>query len=277
MELTKYIARNCIIPSLNARTKADALKELAHLLFDKRKMPEVGNAVDQIFAREITESTGIGQGLAVPHARVTGIKQLACAVGRVPKGLDFMAIDRKPVYIIFLICYPPAEQTIYLNFLATVVKLTRSKECQKALFEAESSDEIFDTLEQYSMQLVEQQEEHKAGSATAGEPIPKNADAHQNLGRLARLQMYQEMLDGTRTGKTELKQRIETIRTLIEPRILKHFDRLAASRPPALVAVEGDTCQGCFMKLPSKFVQQVRQDTGHIHTCSNCSRFIYVV
>jgi predicted nucleic acid-binding Zn-ribbon protein len=50
-----------------------------------------------------------------------------------------------------------------------------------------------------------------------------------------------------------------------------------ASRAPALVAVEGDTCQGCFMKLPSKVAQQVRQDTDHIHTCSNCSRYIYVV
>ena len=71
--------------------------------------------------------------------------------------------------------------------------------------------------------------------------------------------------------------RIENIRALVKPRVLHHYDRLMKSRAPALVPVEGDTCQGCFMKLPSKFVQEVRLDTGHIHTCMNCRRFIYVV
>lgn len=115
MVLTKYITKACIVPQMQAKTKADALKELTHLLFEKKKMQEVGPALDQIMAREITESTGIGRGIAVPHARVTGMKTLACALGRVPEGLDFMAIDRKPVHLIFLICYPPAEQTTYLT------------------------------------------------------------------------------------------------------------------------------------------------------------------
>ena len=74
-----------------------------------------------------------------------------------------------------------------------------------------------------------------------------------------------------------MKAKIEGVRSLVEPRILKHYDRLTPSRAPALVPVEGDTCQGCFIKLPSKFVQQVRQDVEHIHTCTNCSRYIYVV
>ena len=102
-------------------------------------------------------------------------------------------------------------------------------------------------------------------------------DAHADLILLARMQLYQEMLDGARSGKTEIRQRIEKIRSLVDPRLLKHYDRLMRGQPPALVPVEGDTCQGCFMKLPSKFAQQVRQDAAHIHTCSNCSRFIYVL
>ncbi len=89
--------------------------------------------------------------------------------------------------------------------------------------------------------------------------------------------MLRKMLKETKSGKAELRQRVEKIRSLVDPRILRHYDRLMKGQPPALVPVEGDTCQGCFMRLPSKFAQQVRQDSGHIHTCNNCSRFIYVL
>ena len=94
---------------------------------------------------------------------------------------------------------------------------------------------------------------------------------------LARLQLQQEMLISAKSGKNRIKSRIEDIRAVVEPRILRHYDKLTAARAPGLVPVEGDTCQGCFIRLPSKFVQQVRQDGEHIHTCINCSRYIYVV
>ena len=276
MILTKYIQKSCILPAMTATSKADALKELTHMLFDKRKFDGVGPALDQILARETTESTGIGRGIAVPHARVTGMKQLACAVGRIPTGLDFKAVDRLPVQIIFLICYPPSEQTSYLNFVATVAKLLSDKTQLKSMLDAQSSDDMFDLLEAASSTFTETHEQN-VKKMKADPAIKKTPDGHADLMLLARLQLCQEMLVNTRTGKAEVKERIDNIRSLVEPRILNHYDKLAKSRPPALVPVEGDTCQGCFMRLPSKFVQQVRQDPAHIHTCLNCARFIYVV
>ncbi len=275
MVITKFIAKSCILPELVARNKSDALKELTHLLFDKKKMTSVGPALDQIMAREVTESTGIGRGIAVPHARVPGMKALACAVGRVPDGMDFMAVDRKPVHLIFLICYPPTQQTTYLNFVATVAKLLSDPERLGSMMKAEEADDMFDILEASSVTFAEQTE--TASKVPADPDIKKVSDAHADLILLARLQLHQEMLDAAKTGKTEIKQRIDNIRAMVDGRLLAHYDRLMKGRPPALVPVEGDTCQGCFMKLPSKFVQQVRQDTNHIHTCNNCSRYIYVV
>lgn len=276
MILTKYITKACILPTMSSSSKADALKELTHLLFDKRKFDGVGAALDQILARETTESTGIGRGIAVPHARVTGMKQLACAVGRIPGGLDFKAVDRKPVQIIFLICYPPSEQTSYLNFVATVAKLLSDKSQLQAMLDAKSADEMFDQLEAASSKFTETHLQ-SVKKLKADPAIKKTPDGHADLMLLARLQLCQEMLQTARTGKAEVKDRIDNIRGLVEPRILNHYDKLTKSRPPALVPVEGDTCQGCFMRLPSKFVQQVRQDPAHIHTCLNCARFIYVV
>lgn len=276
MNLTKYITKTCVVTDLAASTKADALKELTHLLFEKRRLKDVGPALDQIMAREVTESTGIGNGVAVPHARVAGLKSLVCAVGRKPGGLDFMAVDRKPVHLVFLICYPPNEQTTYLNFVATVAKLLGDDEHRNAMMSTESADEMFTILEGASQTFTDQHE--KPGETVAADPDLEHVqDTHADMILLARLQLCGEMLATARSGKKDITDRIENIRSLVDPRILKHYDRLAKGRPPALVPVEGDTCQGCFMKLASKFVQEVRLDPDHIHMCTNCSRFIYVV
>ncbi|HPO16957.1 MAG TPA: PTS sugar transporter subunit IIA [Candidatus Hydrogenedentes bacterium] len=276
MLLTKYIAENCIVSELASITKADAIKELTHLLFEKKKLQDVGTALDQVMARETVDSTGIGNGIAVPHARVSGLKSLMCAVGRHKAGIDFMSVDKKPVHLIFLVCYPPTQQTTYLNFVATIAKLLRSEENVKAMLRAPAEKDMFAVLEQISESFVSPEESYGKQMKTAPDLL-KTKDAHADLILLARLQLCQEMYDTAKSGKKQLKQRIDNIRGLIEPRLLKHYDRLMKARPPALVPIEGDTCQGCFMKLPSQFAQKVRQDTEHIHTCNNCSRFIYVL
>lgn len=276
MLLTKYIAEDCIVTDVKAKTKADVLKELTNLLFESKKMKNMGPALDQIMAREATESTGIGHGIAVPHARVSGLKSLTCAVGRITGGLEFTAVDKHPVHLIFLICYPPTQQTTYLNFIATISKLLREEEHMKALLEADTGEQMFQVLEKLSESLVKQEEKYE-GQVKADPDVMTAQDAHADLVLLARLQLCQEMYETARTGKKQIKQRIENIRSMVDPRIMKHYDRLTKGRAPALVPVEGDTCQGCFMKLPSQYAQRVRQDTDHIHTCNNCSRFIYIV
>lgn len=276
MMLSKFIADNCVVPNLQANNKPDALKELTHLLFDRKKLKNVGPALDQVMARETTESTGIGHGIAVPHARVSGLKNLICSVGRIPEGLEFNAVDKRPVHLIFLICYPPTQQTTYLNFVATLAKMLRDESNRKAILAAQDGDEMFRIIENMSESLVEP-EDAFAKELKASPDLLKTKDAHADLILLARLQLCQEMYETARTGKKQIKERIENIRSLVDPRILKHYDRLMKGRPPAVVPVEGDTCQGCFMKMPSQLAQKVRQDSDHIHTCNNCSRFIYML
>ncbi len=275
MDLTKFISSNCIVPSLLAANKPEALKELTHFLFKQKKLDGVSTALDQIMARETTESTGIGHGIAVPHARISGLKTLVCAVGRVNGGVEFMAVDKEPVHLIFLICYPPMQQTTYLNFIATVAKLLRNKDNMEAIMAAEAEEEIFEILEKVSVAFEQPEEVYK--KVKQDPELGQTKDAHADLILLARLQLCQEMYDSARTGRKAIKKRMENIRSLVDPRILRQFDRLMKRLAPALVPVEGDTCQGCFMKLPSKFAQQVRADQDHIHACPNCSRFIYIV
>lgn len=277
MIMTEFIGVDCILPDMTGKSKSEALKDLTHLLFENKKLKGVDAALDQIMARESTESTGIGHGIAVPHARVSGLKTLHCAVGRFTEGLDFTAIDRKPVHLVFLICYPPTQQTTYLNFVATIAKLLRDDEHLKAMLHAKDAKEFLAVLKDLSSPLEAPEKYYASKKVKANPELLAARDAHADLILLARLQLCYEIYETARTGKRQIKERITNIRSLIDERLMRHFDRLMKSRPPALVPVEADTCQGCFMKLPSQFAQQVREDSKVIHTCRNCSRFIYIV
>jgi mannitol/fructose-specific phosphotransferase system IIA component (Ntr-type) len=276
MLLTRFISKNCIADALKAKTKATALKELTELLLREGKIDEAGPVLEQIVLRESTESTGIGRGLAIPHARVAGLENLVCAVGRCPEGLDFKALDRRPVHLIFLICYPPSQQTTYINFLATLASLLRDEDRMQAVLHADTADEIFEILEQISEALLKL--EDRWPKETEVHPkLPKTKASHADLILLARLELCTEIVESGGPDSDEISRRIENIRALVDARILQHYDQLKKQGGPALVAVEADTCQGCFRQLPSQLAQLARSAREEIHTCSYCSRFIYCV
>jgi mannitol/fructose-specific phosphotransferase system IIA component (Ntr-type) len=277
MLLTKFIAESCIEPDLEADNKADALRALTELLFRSRRLKGRAAAVEQIMAREAIESTGIGCGIAVPHARVAGLKDLVCAVGRVTEGLEFNSVDKKPVYLIFLIFYPPAQQTTYLNFVASVARLLRETPPLQAILNAGSATEIFEVLQKLSEALVKPEEQLSPEKVGAESQTESATGIASDLILLARLDLCAEMLESARSGKREIEQRIENISTLLAPDILEHYRRLKKGRRSPLVAVEGGVCQGCLTQLPTELAQRVYRARGRLHRCRKCNRFIYAV
>jgi mannitol/fructose-specific phosphotransferase system IIA component (Ntr-type) len=276
MLLTKFISKGCVAPELEATSKAAALEELTGLLFRRRRLRGVDAALEQIMSREAIESTGIGHGIAVPHARVAGLKDLVCAVGRASEGLDFMAVDREPVHLIFLICYPPSHQTTYLNFIATVAKLLREQDSLQAILEARSAEDIFEVLEELSATLVKP-EERFAQEKTEQREAEEGKGTHLELVLMARLELCTEMLESARAGKDQIKRRIKNISALLDPASVEHYRRLKKGRGSALVSVEGGVCQGCFRQLPTELAQRLYRARGSLHRCSHCNRFIYAV
>jgi len=276
MLLTKFISKGCIAPELEATSKAGVLEELAGLLFRRRRFKGADAALEQIMSREAIESTGIGHGIAVPHARVVGLKQLVCAVGRASGGLDFMAVDKEPVHLIFLICYPPSHQTTYLNFISTVAKLLREENSLQTILDAGSAEEIFEVMEELSATLVKP-EERLAQERTEQPEAEEGEGTNSGLVLMARLELCTEMLESARAGKEQIRRRIENISALLDPAAVEHYHRLKKGRGAALVSVEGGVCQGCFRELPTKLAQQLYRTRGILHRCSHCNRFIYAV
>jgi mannitol/fructose-specific phosphotransferase system IIA component (Ntr-type) len=277
MLLTNFIPEECIVCDLEATNKADAIRELVLLLFRTTRLKGMSAALEQIMAREAVQSTGIGRGIALPHTRVPGSEDLLCAVGRTSKGLDFRAVDEEPVRIVFLICYPPAKQTTYINFVATVAKFLRDNGPLEAILQAESATEIFTILNELPESLLEPEEALAYEKTTTDSDTESRRYVSTDLVLLARLELCIEMLDSARSGRDEIQQRIASINALLDPSILEHYRRLKKRRGPALVAVEGGVCQGCFRQLPTELEQRLYRRRGLIRRCSNCNRFIYTV
>ena len=106
MNMKDVLKESCVIADLKGGTKKEVLTELASALKGAGLIQDVDEAVGVILEREKLGSTGIGEGVAIPHGKMKGIDRILCAFGRSKKGVDFDAVDGKPVHIFFLLLAP---------------------------------------------------------------------------------------------------------------------------------------------------------------------------
>jgi PTS system nitrogen regulatory IIA component len=146
MKITTFLKRECIIKELKAATREAAITELADVLTHAGGMDDQGEMVKVLMARERLGSTGIGDGIAIPHGKIRGIDNLMIAIGRSGKGVDFNAMDGKPVHLFFLLMAPENSSGQHLKVLARISRLLKDNILRKKLMEAESPDELFNLL-----------------------------------------------------------------------------------------------------------------------------------
>jgi PTS system nitrogen regulatory IIA component len=134
---------------MRARTKAEALRELAECLAKDAPDVAVEPLVHALEERERTgPSTGLELGVAIPHAKLAGLRALEGCFGRSRGGVDFAAHDRQPSRLFFLLVGPdtPAFRPFHLKALARVARLLRNPAARSAIERAESGDEIWRVL-----------------------------------------------------------------------------------------------------------------------------------
>jgi PTS system nitrogen regulatory IIA component len=131
---------------LAATTKEEALAELAALL---ARAPEVRDAkalLDALLERERIMSTGIGLGIAVPHAKIPSVKEFVVGFGKSEKGLDFNSLDGKPVHFVVMIAGPDDQQERYLQLLARITLKLKDAGVRRRLADAKTVPEILAAL-----------------------------------------------------------------------------------------------------------------------------------
>ncbi len=121
---------------LQARTKGEALVEICRALERSSAVADPAAFEKAVLDREQVMSTGIGLGIAVPHAKVASVKDFVVALGRTREGIDFQSLDGKPVHLVVLIAGPEDRQARYLQILASVTLRLKEERVRRALLDA---------------------------------------------------------------------------------------------------------------------------------------------
>lgn len=149
MLISDYLNQSCIDVNLKPTNKKDIINRLADLIF--QAYPEIvpEEAIEGLSERESVMSTGIGEGIAIPHARIESCREIRIAIGLLKEGVDFNAIDNLPVRLVILIFFPKEEVTLQLRTLAKVSRILKKKSLNEHLLNATSPVDILEYIKQY--------------------------------------------------------------------------------------------------------------------------------
>jgi len=146
MQLIEILKPQNIKVPLQARTRNEAIAELVDLLAANNAIVDAKKVLDAVLEREATRTTGIGNGLAIPHGKCSGTLDLVMAVGKADPPIDFNAIDGRPVSVIWLLASPPDKTGPHIHALARISRLMTSDRFRTALNNAKTSQEMFDAI-----------------------------------------------------------------------------------------------------------------------------------
>ena len=146
MRLTEILKPTNIKVPLEAANKTDAISELVKMLAANNELSDPKKVLDAVLDREATRTTGIGNGLAIPHGKCTGTDHLVMAIGRPATPIDFQAIDGRPVNLIWLLSSPPDKTGPHIHALARISRLMTIDRFRQALQAATTAQEIYDQI-----------------------------------------------------------------------------------------------------------------------------------
>lgn len=148
MKILDILAVDSIVPELKGRTKHQVLEELIDAV--KQNKPQVNSEglMKVLLERERLGSTGIGDGIAIPHGKLKEIDELVLSFGRSTEGIDFESMDGKPVHLFFLLVAPESCAGIHLRALARIARLLKNGVVRKRLGKVDNREDIVSIIQQ---------------------------------------------------------------------------------------------------------------------------------
>ena len=143
MRIAEFLREDLIVPDLTATDKTGVLGELCAAL--ARAHPQLSQRplTEALLEREKLGSTGIGEGVAIPHGKLPGIPGLLAAFGRKKAGVDFASIDGKPTQLFFVLFAPENSAGLHLKALARISRLFKQPSFRQSILDAGGAAEIF--------------------------------------------------------------------------------------------------------------------------------------
>ena len=146
MKISDLLIKDRIKLDVQSTNKVDVIKELAKLHEKTGVLNDYDGYVKALMAREEQSSTGIGEGIAIPHAKTEFVKEPALAMGRKPEGIDYDSLDGEPATLFFMIAAPDGANNTHIETLARLSQLLLDDDFKAALENAKTADEVLDII-----------------------------------------------------------------------------------------------------------------------------------
>jgi fructose-specific phosphotransferase system IIA component len=147
MRLTDVLNENLVNISLEGANRDDCIRELIDKLAKTDTIKNADSIFDAVLERERIMTTGVGNGIAIPHCKHTDSPEFAVCLGIQPKGVDFQSIDKKSVNIIFLLVGPENNPGLHIKLLSRISRLMSNEELRQQLLECKSDQDAFHLIQ----------------------------------------------------------------------------------------------------------------------------------
>lgn len=150
MKLTDFVIKEAILPNLTVNSKEGAIRAMVESLANagKLKKEDQDGIISAILKREELGSTGIGNGVAVPHTKHPSVDRLIATVALAPEGVDFASLDGEDVYILFLLVSPPDRPGDHLRALENISRHLRNHNFCNFLKQSRSAEAVVELLDE---------------------------------------------------------------------------------------------------------------------------------
>jgi len=153
MSLLENLKKNNILVKPNAKNRWEIIEEMVELAVKSKDIShdDAETVKNALIEREKSMSTGIGNGVAIPHCSTSKVNSIITVMALTPKGLNFESIDNEPVKIVILLIVPKDKLTQHIKTLANIAKMMSDSELREKLLEQKTADSIIKTLKNYTL------------------------------------------------------------------------------------------------------------------------------
>lgn len=146
MKLMDFLDKKAIIPELKKGNKEEVIREMVSKLVTMGEIKDGEETVRILMEREKLGSTGIGEGVAIPHGKSKDVKKITAVFAKAKEGIDFEALDGEPVYLFFLLVAPESSTSEHIKALARISRLLKDSNFRKKLKMKQTTEEILSTI-----------------------------------------------------------------------------------------------------------------------------------
>ena len=147
MKISNFLSTEFVIPELKGKTKEEVINELIDLFKEDERVNDLEKIRTSVLEREKIMSTGVGKGFAIPHAKTLAATDILVAFGKLPKAIDFEALDGKPVNLVFLLVGKENMVGPHIKLLSRISRMMNKDAFREELANASTKEEILEIFE----------------------------------------------------------------------------------------------------------------------------------